>query len=871
MPPSTPSRRLARALVALASLLVPRHRRRAWREEWEAEIWHYRGPGVVLRCLGAFPHALSILIHHGRFDMIGHDLRYALRRLLRSPGFSSVAVATLALGIGANVAIFSVVDAVVLAPLPYEEPEELVALWEWNVPRDDRQNVVNPGNFNAWREQSRSFRGMAAVFPNRLVVTGAGAPAEVDAGITTGNFFRVLGLEPALGRSYTLGDLEEGDRPVVVSHRFWQERLGGDPAALGRTLTFNGQTGVVVGILPPVFVAPAPEADVFSPMDISSITPDQTGRSGRVVARLADGVGLGAARREMRALAERLQEDYPAVNSGWSVSVIPLREDTVGAFRPALTVLLGSVGLLLLVACGNVANLLLARGAGRRREMAVRTSLGAGPGRLARQLLTESGVLAFLGAAGGVALAHLGTRYGTRALGRSFPLPRITEASVDGRVLLFAVGAAVVTGLVFGLAPVFQTRGLEPGQALADGGRRGHAGGAGGRTRGALVVAEVALSLVLLVGAGLLLRSFGELVSVDPGIEPRGVLTARVNLAGPAYGDPQARVRFHQELQRRLRALPGVRAVGMNVFLPLDGPGSATDYYPLDRPEPPPGEKPVALIRMVQGDYFRAMGISLLQGRALRGADRAEDRKVAVVNRSLAREAWPDENPVGKRLAYNWGAWEEVEVVGVVEDVRARGLQGPGGPGVYVPYAQNAVFRFAGLAVRTSGDPGSLARGLEEAVAELDPGVPVTEVRSMDQVVSASVARPRLTAVLMGTFAALAVVLAGVGLYGVLSYTVSRRVGEVGIRMALGARARDVLGLVVRQGMTLALAGAVLGLAGAWAAARLVESLLFQVAPTDPATFAGVTGFVLLVAVAACAIPAWRAARVDPAEALRSE
>lgn len=871
MPFDTPGARLARRLVTLASFLVPRHRRRAWREEWEAEIWHHDGPGLVLRSLGAFVHALSILIHHWRFDMLSMDLRYALRRLIRSPGFTAVAVGTLALGIGAVVAIFSVVDAVLLAPLPYDEPDELVAVWEWNVPRDRRRNVINPGNFNAWRERSRSFDAMAALFPNRLVVAGAGDPEEVDAGMTTANFFRVLGLEPVLGRSYTPEDLEAGDRPAVVTNRFWQRKLGGNPAAVGRTLSFNGQSAVVVGVLPPVYVALAEGMDLFLPMDFSAMTPDETGRSGRAVARLAPGVEIEGARAELRAVAARLEDEYPEVNAGWSVSVVPLQEDVVGPTRPALLTLLGAVGLLLLIACGNVANLLLARGAGRRRELAIRRSLGAGTGRLARQLFTESGLLAGAGAGLGVGLAYLATRAASRGLSEAFPLPRLAEVSVDGRALLVAVGVAVLTGLLFGLAPVLQARRLEPGEAMASGGRRGADEGTGSRTRGALVVAEVALSVMLLVGAGLLARSFQQLVSVDAGIQARGVLTAKVNLAGPSFQDPGERVRFHDELRRELEALPGVEAVGMNVFLPLDGPGAATAYRPLDRPRPAPGEEPVTEVRMIHGDYFRALGIPLLRGRTLEPGDRADGRPVAVVSRALARESWPDENAVGKRLAYSWGTWEEVEVVGVVGDVRSTRLDLPPRPTVYVPYRQSAHFPFAALTIRTSGEAEALARSVEESVHRVSPEVPVTELRSMEQVVSASVARSRLTTVLMTAFAAVALVLAAVGLYGVLSYTVSRRVGEMGIRMALGARSGHVLGLVVRHGMTLALLGAALGLVASYFGTRFVESLLFQVPATDPATFAGVAAFLLAVALAASTVPAWRASRVDPSEALRTE
>lgn len=805
-----------------------------------------------------------------RMDRFRQNLQLALRRLGRRPAFTLFAGLMVAVGIGATVSIFSVVKAVVLDPLPYQRPGRLAAIWEWNVPRDHRENVANPGNVRAWRARSRKFSDMAAVLlPQPLPMTSAQGPEQVLVREVTPNFFQLLGLRAALGRTLLTSDsaMVSGVVPVVLSHRFWQRRFGGDPAVVGRTLNIAGESAEVVGVLPAVYVVFGENADLWAAWRLHG---DQTstGRFLYTVGRLADGATLSQARDELSGIAAGLAQEYPDFDGGWTTQVVPLEQQIVGGARTPLLILFGAVGLLLLIACANVANLLLASATERQQELAVRTSLGATGGRLAGQLLVESLVLAFLGAAGGVWLARVGTRLVAAAAPGAFALPRVESAGLDGTVLLFAVGLTIVTGLLFGLAPAIQATRTAPAQTL-------NAEGRGpsrrtGRLRDALVVVEAAVSMALLVAALLLGRSFASLTSVDPGIDPAHVLTARVTLSGPAYRDRQKQVRLFDDLVGRVKGLPGVTAAGGVTFLPMGGGGAATSFYATDKPVQPKPDWPVADIRNVVGDYFGAMGIRVVRGRSFDARDRSDAPPVAVVNRYLAETQWPGESPLGKHVKISWGQLLDVEVVGVVNDVHLYGLDTQPRSAIYLPMEQKPFIGMIHLTVHTAaGDPMRLLPAVTRELHALDPNVPLANAEPMRQIVQASVARPHLTSMLMGLFAGLALLLAGAGLYGVLSYTVSQRSHEIGVRMAMGARPGSVLRLVVGQGLRLAGAGAGVGLAAGVGGSRLLASQLFGVGSGDPVSFTLAVVVLLITATIASAIPAWRAARLPPAMVLK--
>ncbi|UCC26722.1 MAG: ABC transporter permease, partial [Gemmatimonadales bacterium] len=752
----------------------------------------------------------------GMMRSLARNLYHGLRRLRQDPVLTVVGIGTMALGVGASVAIFTVVNAVLLEPLPYDRPEELVALFEADLDRDVDRNVANAGNARAWEEQTASLREVGgAVITQSVVVEGVGAPREVMASWVTPNYLGLLGTELALGRHMSPDAGGTEPTQVVLSHRFWNRVYGADPDVVGRTLTVNGDPQEIVGVLAPGYVAFAEEAEFYRSAPFT-LMGDQT-NSGRylwVVGRMSPGASVTRVQQELDVVARNLQEAYPDFNAGWTVRAVPLGQDVVRDASTGLWVLLASVGVLLLIACANVANLLLSRATERRQEMAVRTSMGASGQDLFRQLLTESLVLAGAGGALGIGLAYLGTKLLAGRIPADFALPRVSEAGVDGPVLFFALGITVLTGILFGLVPALEARRTSPAGVLNAEGRGPsmHTG----RLRGALVVGEVALSLTLLVGAGLLARSFTALLAVDTGVEPDAVLTARVNLSGDRYPDRGTRIRFFQGLVDRVAQEPGVDAVGANTFLPMVGMGAATSFRDFDAPAPPPEEWPAADIRNIAGDYFAAMGIEIVAGRSFLGTDGPDSPPVVAVNQALADQLWPGEEPLGKRLAINWGELDVPwEVVAVVEDVRLQGPDTPARPSIYHHYPQAAYFPFMHLAVRTSGDPTVLAPSLRRILAELDPNVPLSQPLPMASLVRDAVARPRMTTFLLGLFAAVAAVLAVVGLYGVLSYAVARRVREIGVRMAMGADGRRVLRLVVRQGMRLVLAGLVLGVVAA--------------------------------------------------------
>jgi putative ABC transport system permease protein len=802
-----------------------------------------------------------------------HGVSTSLRSLAKQPAFTLVAVAVLALGIGANTAIFSVLDAVLIRPLPFRDPGRLVVVWERNVPRDRRTNVASPANFLAWRDAQQSFTDLAAVtgVPVTVNLTGTGEPEELRTQLVTASLFPLLGVRAAVGRTFLPEEDAPGAAPaVLLSHRLWARRFGSDPALVGGAITLDGRARTVVGIMPAGFQVLDETIDVWLPMAFPAAARTAGGRYLLVLGRLKPGVDVAAAQAGMDTITTRLARDFPGRDAGWASNVVSLHQQIVGGIRPALLVLAGAVAFVLLIACANVANLLLARATGRRRELAVRAALGAGRGHLVRLLVGESLALAVLGGAAGLGLAYAGLRVLVASAVDQLAIPRLAGAGLNLPVLLFTLAASLAAGLVFGLAPAFAASRFGLADSLKEGARGSDA--RSGRLRAALVVAEVALSLALLAGAGLLFRSFERLLSVSPGFRTEHVLTMRVSLPSRRYRDEAARVRFFRELTGRIERLPGVTAAGGISFLPLDGPGAATSYGLPGRPDAPAGEQPVADVRAVSGDYFRAMGIPLLEGRTFTDHDTGDAADVVVINETMARQCWPNEDPIGKHVDIHWSDDVTDEVVGVVGDVKVAALDDEPRATAYWPHArQDASYGSLTLVVRAAGDPASLTSAVVGQVHEMDPLQPVSKVRTMEDVVSRSVAARRLVMLLLAIFAAAAAALAAIGLYGVISYVVAGRTREIGVRLAIGARPADVVRQVVGQAMALVGIGVLAGLAGALALTRLMGSLLFEVRPSDPATFAAVVVLMTLVGVAASLMPAWRASRVDPVRALRAE
>ncbi len=799
-------------------------------------------------------------------DTLRQDLRYALRQIRSHPGFSAIVILTLALGIGANTAMFGVVDAVLLRSLPYPEASRLVIL------QGHKEGIGNEAasvpDYLDWKAQSRSFSDMSAFTGGSLNLTSDdGRPPERIIGArVSADFFRTLGVAPALGRGFTAAEDQAGAaRVVVLSRALWRDRFGADRALVGKAITLDGEPYTVVGIAAPGFQFPS-WAQAWTPVAAQPGAPGQERRSDflGVIGRLGPGVSLEAARSDMNAIAGRLERQYPATNTGWGVAVTPLRDRIVGDVRPALLILLGAVGLVLLIACANVANLLLARGAARGREMALRAALGAGRGRLVRQMLVESLVLSLLGATLGTLLAW----WGTRGLVGLDPgaLPRTGEVRIDGTVLLFALGTALVTAVLFGLVPALRVTGSDLRRDLVEGGRTAGARGARLLDRG-LVAGQVAVALVLLVGAGLLLRSFAALAGVDPGFRARGVLTARVSLPDNRYPDDPRLRQFWRGLLDRVGTLPGATSVGLTSDLPLQS-GSYLSFRVQGRPAPPADQVQDAVVCTTGGDYFRTLGIPLVRGRLLDARDGAGDAPAAVIDRAMAHRYWRNADPIGDRISFDGNTW--YTIVGIVGDVRTESLDRPGYPHAYLSYLQSPQHGMV-LAVRTDGSPGALAGALRSAVLSLDPTLPVYSMRTMDEVLATSILRPRFDVVTLALFAGLALVLAVVGIYGVLSYAVTRRLRELGIRMVLGADRGTTIRYVLRLGLAPVLVGVGLGLAGALAAVRVLSGLLYGVSPLDPATFVLVPTVLVGVALLACWIPARRATRVDPVHALRSE
>ncbi len=808
-------------------------------------------------------------------DALTQDLRYAGRALRRSPGFAFIAVLTLALGIGANTAIFSVVNGVLLRPLPYQEPDRLVRLFTaFRGSGEERYSMSQP-EFMDYKGLTNVFVNAAAYGGASLTLTGDGEPQRVRGISATRDFLPVLGIAPLRGRNFEGEDGRLGVEPVViVTHEFWQSRFGGDPTLLGRILQLNGISRRVVGILPPG--ATYERAEAFVPMFIN---PDSlTGRSNNFlsgVARLRPNVTVAQAQRELTALTRRTSEEYkrnyPA-SMGYGANAIAMHEEIVGDVKLPLLILLGAVGLVLLIACANVANLLLARGEARQREIAVRLAMGASTRRVLRQLLTESTVLAVIGAVGGVLLAW----WGTKAMLAVMPdaIPRVQEIRIDATVGFVTLGVALLTGLLFGLAPAMHLVRTELQSSLKETTRGGSESGQRQRVGRTLVMAEIALAVVVVIGAGLLVRSFHELRNTNPGFRPDQLLTVDLSLPATRY-DTTATARFYQQLLERTAALPGVQIAAAASDLPPVSDGNNWDILIDGRTIAPDETAPSPNVRMVTREYFRAMSIPLVRGRAFGTEDTGASLPVVIINETSARSFWPNADPIGQHVRFSpRRPW--MTIVGVARDVRSAGLAQPVPPELFLlhdqlPAVSGGSQRAMYLILRTTGDPLTLAAPARRIVREMDPLLANIGVRSMNELMDRSVARPRFTMLLLGVFGAVALMLAAIGIYGIMSYAVKRRTREIGIRMALGGKPRDVMLLVVGQGMRLAVVGLVVGIAGGLAATRLMRRLLFGVSATDPLTFTAIALLLAAVALVASWLPARRAVRTDPTTALRTE
>ena len=803
------------------------------------------------------------------------DIRYGIRSLLKRPGLTAVALITLALGIGVNTAIFSAVDSVLLRPLPFKEPGRVMAVWEHTPHLGIARNEFAPANYFDLRSQNQVFEDVGAFGQLSVNLTGEGEPEQLEGQLVTANVFTLLGVPAALGRTFASDEDQTGREHVaVLSDALWRRRFNRDPGIINRNVTLNGESFTVIGVMPPNFFFPEREVELWTPW---AMEPGQAEGRGdhyfRLVARLKSGVTREQANAEAESIAARLASEYPKTNEGLGFLVNSFHQDYVGDLRRPMLILFAAVGFVLLIACANVANLLLAQATTRRREIAIRMALGARRWAIARQLLTESLLLA---SAGGL-LGVLAAIWGVEALSKLLPesLSKLQAITVDSRVFLFTIGVTLLTAIAFGVVPALHATRANPGEALGETGRDLSGGVSGRYLRRVLVIAEVALAVVLLAGAGLLIRSFNRLRQVDLGFKPDNLLTMRMVLPLPKYQKPDSRRAFYDELLRRINEIPGVESAGINTRLPLSTSGMKFSFSVEGRTMPSDSNLPFAVYRVVNPDYFSAMGIPLQRGRVFDTRDTADSTPALIVNRRLAEQFWPGEDPTGKRLKIgppdSPNPW--ATVIGVVGDVRQTGLYGDQMAELYAPYAQERRSWMSprDLVVRTRGDAASLAGAVREAVWAVDKDQPVSNVRTMDQVLAATVSRERFQMLLLSLFATLALVLACVGLYGVISYAVAQRTHEIGVRMALGAQQRDVLKLVIRQGMILTFAGLLLGIAGGLAVTRVMADLLFGVTATDAVTFVSVGGLLLVVAFLACYVPARRATKVDPLIALRYE
>ncbi len=814
----------------------------------------------------------------GFLEILWQDVRFGWRMLAKHPGFALIAVLTLALGIGANTAIFSVVNATLIRPLPYPNASRLVMVWETRVKQNEKQNVTSPATFLKWQEHNTVFEGLAVCFNDTGVLTGGGAPEQVAMQDVGPNLFSLLGVNATMGRVFVPAQdgVEGADKVAILSFELWQRRYGSDPNILGTKIFVDNQPRTVIGVMPrgfqffvkqQSFYQKAPE--LWVPMILSGQRATSHGRYLQAVGLLRPGVTLPQAQSAMTSLAQRLETEDPASMKNWGVNVVPLRTQLVGEIAPGLRYLQAAVGLVLLIACANVATLFLARAAGRKHEIAIRMAVGAGAARVVRQILTESCLIAAVGGIAGLMLAW----WSTKALLAFAPANLIPLAgmSMDVRVFAFTSVVVLLSGLLFGTVPAMQAARTSPREPLNEGGREGSGGLHRNRARSAFVVAEVALALILLAGAGLLVRSLTHLMAVDPGFEAKNVLTGSVLLPNAKYEKDEHRSEFYAQLLSRLRQLPGVRSASADAFLPFAGIIAGTGVDIEGRPPLPMAEKPVIDITLVEPQFFETMGIPLLQGRSFSEREGVEPSHKVVISQAMARQLWPNEDPIGKHVTiYMKKENSPSEVIGVVGDVKHAGLDTEAHPTAYWPFPELA-FSFMTVVLRTDGDPLALAPALRESVLSLDKDQPVADIRSLESLLSASMARTRFVTVLMAVFASMAMLMAVLGIYGLVTYIVEERTREIGIRVALGASYRGVISLLLKQGMRLTGVGILIGTAASLGITRLLANLLFGTKATDPLTFSGVVLGLGGVALMACYLAARRAARVDPMTALRRD
>ncbi|MGH9840624.1 MAG: ABC transporter permease [Blastocatellia bacterium] len=826
-------------------------------------------------------------------NTLWQDLRYGARMLMKNPGFALVAVITLALGIGANTAIFSVVNAVLLRPLPFAEPERLAAIGGTDARNPGVTEVEDSSSypdFFDWRQRNQSFEALAVYHSATFTMTGNDAPAHLSGQVVSAELLNLLRAKPYLGRVFTRADEKVGgegasnnaSRAAVISYASWQKRFGADPHVIGRAVTLDRKQFQIVGVVKPGFQFPIQAdpveiwvtlaADSESANGKKPVTERRGYRMLHAVGRLKTGVSFGQAQAEMKLLAANLEKEYPDHNTNQGIILFPLHGNLVGEYRKSLLVVFAAVGCVLLIACANVANLMLGRATARYKEIAVRTALGAGRARIVRQLLTESVLLSLSGGLLGVLLAW----WGMEALIRFIPenLPRLSEIALDRWALGFTFVVSLLTGISFGIAPALQASKVDLIEAMKDGARGASSGSGKARLRGALIVAEVAIALILLVGAGLLVQTFVKLQRVDLGFDVHNVLTATVELPEAQYAKPEQKITFYQRLQERVRALPGVAQASAILPVPISDNDAGGGFEIEGRPAAA-GDEPHADMRWANLDYFSTMKIPLLAGRDFTAQDSLKSTPVVIINQSLAKTYFPNEEPIGKRLELPFGdgtGTTKFQIVGVVRDVKHQTELGHEySPELYMPYAQLPFLGQMSLVVRTQGAPGGLAKAIQNEVAALDREIVLSDVKTMEQYLGNAVAQPRFSALLFGLFAVIALLLAAIGLYSVMAYTVTQRTHEVGIRLALGAQTGSVLKLMIAQGMKLTLIGVAVGLAGAFALTRLMKSLLFGVNATDPVTFVVIATLLMSVALLACWIPARRATTVDPMVALRCE
>ena len=804
-------------------------------------------------------------------DALLADVHYSLRLLRKSPGFTAIAVATLALGIGANSAIFSAVDTVLIRPLPYSDPDRIVLVWEDASAAGFARNTPAPGNYVEWVRMNRAFAGVAATRGASVSVTGDGPPEQILGRRVTKNFFEVLGVRPAIGRAFTDDEDRAGAPVVVISDGLWKRRYGADPAIVGRTILMSDNRYEIVGVMPRAFVFRDRDIDFWLPMNLApAVWADRNSHFLNVVARLAPGVSLAAAADDMTRVAATLQQQFPASNTNVGAVVVPVKEDALGNTRVELLVLMGAAAAVLLIACANLASLLLSRAVGRRGELAVRAALGATRGRLVRQMVIEAAVVSLAGGLLGLALAPAGTAVMAPLTPRG--VTAMPSSLLDPRLLAFTLALSVVTSLVFSIVPALQASQVTLQDALQQGARAA-VGGSGRFTRDALVVLQVAAALVLLAGGGLMLRTLANLRAIDVGFRPDHLLTLRTTLPAARYVDPVKRLAFYDRVVGGARTLPGVAQAAYISTPPFLSQGNTIAFAIAGAPPPKPGEPNDALYRVGTPGYLATIDARLVEGRLLDDRDAGDAPHAVVVNETMARRYWPGASALGHELRIGGPSTPLFTIVGVVRDVRERGYELAMKPGVYLSFAQTpstwALPEF--LIVRLKGNPLDAADSLRRIVAGADPDQPVAAVRTMDEILDLDVADRREQMTLLGAFAGLALLLASIGLYGVLSYVVMQRSRELGLRMALGASAGSVMRLVVARGLALTATGLAIGLGLAWALTRTLQNVLYGVAAADPATFGAVVGLLGAIALAACYLPARRAARLDPIAVLRAD